>query len=101
MTMSNIERDGDGFLADMNTWSEDVMFEMAKIDGVELTDQRLVYIAKAREMYAETGVVPPVRVFAKAFGMDRKAKDLYDTFESGPMKQIAKYAGLPKPRGCV
>ncbi|MBC8399555.1 MAG: TusE/DsrC/DsvC family sulfur relay protein, partial [Flavobacteriales bacterium] len=31
----------------------------------------------------------------------RKAKELYEVFESGPMKKIAKYGGLPKPTGCV
>ena len=59
------------------------------------------YIMKAREMYNATGTVPAVRVFAKEFGMDRKAKELYEVFESGPMKKIAKYGGLPKPTGCV
>ena len=42
-----------------------------------------------------------VRIFAKEFGMDRKASKLYDVFKSGPMKKIAKYGGLPKPTGCV
>ena len=74
---------------------------MAKNDGFQITDQIMTYILKAREMYHETGTVPAVRVFAKEFGMDRKAKELYDVFESGPMKKIAKYGGLPKPTGCV
>ena len=32
---------------------------------------------------------------------DRKAQPLYELFETGPMKRIAKYGGLPKPTGCV
>ena len=96
-----MERDADGFLLNTTDWSLEIMEEMAKIDGFEITDQIKVYIMKAREMYHETGTVPAVRVFAKEFGMDRKAKQLYDVFESGPMKKIAKYGGLPKPTGCV
>ena len=96
-----MERDADGFLLNTTDWSLEIMEEMAKIDGFEITDQIKVYIMKAREMYTETGTVPAVRVFAKEFGMDRKAKQLYDVFESGPMKKIAKYGGLPKPTGCV
>jgi tRNA 2-thiouridine synthesizing protein E len=96
-----LERDGDGFLIDMNDWSEDVMHEMANADGFNITEEVEGYIMKAREMYEADGVVPPVRVFAKAYGMDRKAKRLYEVFESGPMKKIAKYGGLPKPTGCV
>ena len=96
-----MERDADGFLLNTSDWSLEIMEEMAKNDGFEITDQIKTYIMKAREMYNETCTVPAVRVFAKEFGMDRKAKELYDVFESGPMKKIAKYGGLPKPPGCV
>ena len=96
-----MERDADGFLVNTSDWSLEIMQEMAKNDGFQITDQIMTYILKAREMYHETGTVPAVRVFAKEFGMDRKAKELYDVFESGPMKKIAKYGGLPKPTGCV
>ena len=96
-----MERDADGFLLNTSDWSLEIMQEMAKNDGFQITDQIMTYILKAREMYHETGTVPAVRVFAKEFGMARKAKELYDVFESGPMKKIAKYGGLPKPTGCV
>ena len=97
----SLERDGDGFLVDMNSWNRDVMFEMAAEDGFEITEEVEGYINKAREMYDETQMVPRIRDFGKALGMDRKAKALYEVFESGPMKKIAKYGGLPKPTGCV
>ena len=96
-----MDRDADGFLINTNDWSRDVMSQMAKEDGFVITDEIEKYIMKARDMFHETGTVPAVRVFAKEFGMDRKAKELYDVFESGPMKKIAKYGGLPKPTGCV
>ena len=96
-----MKRDADGFLQNTSDWSFEVMEEMAREDNFEITDQIKTYIMKAREMYHETGTVPAVRVFAKEFGMDRKAKELYEVFESGPMKKIAKYGGLPKPTGCV
>jgi len=96
-----MKRDADGFLQNTSDWSLGVMEEMARADNFEITDQIKIYIMKAREMYHETGTVPAVRVFAKEFGMDRKAKELYKVFESGPMKKIAKYGGLPKPTGCV
>jgi len=96
-----LNRDGDGFLVDTNDWSEEVMIQMAEEDGFLITDEIRTYINKAREMFNETGTVPAVRNFAKEFGMDRKASKLYEVFESGPMKKIAKYGGLPKPTGCV
>jgi TusE/DsrC/DsvC family sulfur relay protein len=97
----SIERDGDGFLVDMNTWTPEVMEQMMKDDGVMITDDKIAHINLAREMYENDSMVPRVRDFGKALGMDRKAKELYDIWKSGPMKQIAKYGGLPKPTGCV
>jgi len=96
-----LERDGDGFLKDPSVWTKEVMYEMAFEDRFCITVDVEKYIDKAREMYEAEGTVPAVRKFAKEFGMDRKAKELYEVFESGPMKKIAKYAGLPRPTGCV
>ncbi len=98
----NIETDADGFLLDPSTWNEDVMHELAKRDGLTLTDEHVKYIMAALEMYEVSGTCPPIREFAKKFGMNRKAKPLYELFESGVMKRIAKYSGkIPKPTGCV
>ena len=97
----DLNRDGDGFLINIDDWSESVMMEMADEDNFVITNEIKSYIDKARAMYNETGTVPAVRNFAKEFGMDRKASKLYEVFQSGPMKKIAKYGGLPKPTGCV
>ena len=96
-----LNRDGDGFLLSIDDWSEEVMYQMAQDDDFEITDDIKNYILKAREMYSENGTVPAIRDFAKQFGMDRKASKLHEIFQSGPMKKIAKYGGLPKPTGCV
>jgi len=97
----SLERDGDGFLIRMCDWTPEVMAEMMQSDGVELTEEKVKHIELARDMYADTSMVPRVKDFGKALGMDRKAKGLYDAWKTGPMKQIAKYGGLPKPTGCV
>lgn len=97
----SLERDGDGFLLDMSVWSPEVMQEMAAADGVELSDVMVEHINLARQMFEESSMVPRIKDFGKALGYDRKAKPLYDEWKSGPMKQIAKYGGLPKPTGCV
>ena len=96
-----LNRDGDGFLINTNDWSEEVMQQMATEDNFEINEEIKTYIDKAREMFNATGTVPAVRIFAKEFGMDRRASKLYEVFESGPMKKIAKYGCLPKPTGCV
>ena len=96
-----IEVDGDGFLLEANAWSPETMHELAAQDGITLTDEHVKYIISAREFYEDYQTVPAIREFAKFHGMDRTAKPLYDLFETGPMKRIAKYGGLPKPTGCV
>ncbi len=69
-----LNRDGDGFLINTSDWSEEVMYEMAKSDDMEITEEIKTYINKAREMFNATGTVPAVRIFAKEFGMDRTGK---------------------------
>ena len=45
-----MERDADGFLLNTSDWSLEIMEEMAKSDGFQITDQIKTYIMKAREM---------------------------------------------------
>jgi len=95
----NLNVDGEGFLVDRDDWSEQVARQLAEQDGRELNDEIMDYILAARKMYDENGVVPPIRKFSKAVGVD--TKHLYGVFEKGPMKLICKWGGLPKPTGCV
>ncbi len=100
--MSNAQiptRDGDGYLEDMNDWSEAVARALAVVDGVELDGERWQQVLRAREYYEAFAAVPPVRKFAKYIGADTKT--LFDLWMTGPMKPITKYGGLPKPTGCV
>ena len=93
------ERDGDGYLVDMNIWSPEIGKAMAEADGIQLDDVKWEQVIKAREYYEEFGVVPPIRKFAKYVGADQK--DMFKMWMTGPMKPITKYGGLPKPTGCV
>lgn len=91
--------DGEGFLVNRDDWSEEAAREMARRDGMEIDDRIMKFINDARDMYDSEGVVPPIRLFAKAQGVT--TKELYDVFKKGPMKLICKWGGLPKPTGCV
>jgi tRNA 2-thiouridine synthesizing protein E len=93
------ERDGDGYLTDMNAWTPEIAHAMAVADEVELNDEKWEQILKAREYFENNNVVPPIRKFAKYLGADQKA--MFKMWMTGPMKPITKYGGLPKPTGCV
>jgi tRNA 2-thiouridine synthesizing protein E len=92
-------RDGDGYLVNMNDWSPEIAQAMAEADGMELTDTKWNHILRARDYYDEHAVVPPIRKFAKFVGEDQK--EMFKLWLTGPMKPITKYGGLPKPTGCV
>ncbi|MBI1425193.1 MAG: TusE/DsrC/DsvC family sulfur relay protein [Gammaproteobacteria bacterium] len=100
------EVDEEGYLADLNQWDKDIAVEMAKIDDCELTENHWEVINFLREYYEEYQIAPAVRVLTKAIGKklgpDKgNSKYLYELFPYGPAKQACKYAGLPKPTGCV
>ncbi|MGF1547737.1 MAG: TusE/DsrC/DsvC family sulfur relay protein [Thiotrichales bacterium] len=93
------ERDGDGYLVNMNAWTPEIGRAMAEADNFPLDDEKWEQILKAREFFEEFNVVPPIRKFAKHVGVDQK--DMFKLWMAGPMKPITKYGGLPKPTGCV
>ena len=100
------ETDEEGYLADLNTWDQDVAVAMAKADDCDLTESHWEVINFLREYYEEYQIAPAVRVLTKAIGKklgkDKgNSKYLYELFQYGPAKQACKYAGLPKPTGCV
>ena len=93
------ERDGDGYLTNMDGWTPEIGRAMAETDDVDLDDTKWEQVLKARDYYEEYSVVPPIRKFSKYIGANQK--DLFKQWRTGPMKPITKYGGLPKPTGCV
>ncbi|MDH5444182.1 MAG: TusE/DsrC/DsvC family sulfur relay protein [Gammaproteobacteria bacterium] len=101
-----LETDEEGYLANLNEWEPEVATAMAKDEDVELTDSHWEVINFLREYYEEYQIAPAVRVLTKAIGKKLgkekgNSKYLYELFPYGPGKQACKYAGLPKPTGCV
>lgn len=101
-----LEVDEEGYLANLNDWEKDVAEVMAKEDGIDLSEDHWEIINFLREYYEEYQIAPAVRVLTKAvgkkLGKDKgNSKYLYELFPYGPGKQACKFAGLPKPTGCV
>jgi len=101
-----LETDEEGYLANLSDWSAEVAERMANDDGCELSNNHWEVINFLRSYYEEYQIAPAVRVLTKAIGK-KLGKDkgnsryLYELFPYGPAKQACKYAGLPKPTGCV
>ena len=98
--------DEEGFLVDLKDWTKEIAEQMASDDGVELTEEHWNVLNFLREYYEAYQIAPAVRVLtkaiAKSMGKDRgNSKYLYGLFPYGPGKQGCRFAGLPKPTGCI
>ena len=101
-----LDTDEEGYLASLNDWEPEVAQVMAEADECDLTDNHWEVINFLRSYYEEYQIAPAVRVLTKAIGK-KLGKDkgnsryLYQLYPYGPAKQACRYAGLPKPTGCV
>jgi tRNA 2-thiouridine synthesizing protein E len=101
-----IETDAEGYLANLDDWSEDVAKYLSNQDNLELTDDHWTILNWIRNYFQEFGTAPNLRMMQKLMKDDVGAeladkKRLFDLFPYGPAKQGARYAGMPKPTGCV
>lgn len=100
------ETDEEGFLVKPDLWSEELATKMAKDDNLVLGPDHWEAIHILRDYYAQFAIAPPVRVLVRHMGKRlgrEKANSpyLYELFPFGPAKQACRYAGLPKPTGCI
>ena len=100
------ETDEEGYLANLSDWTVNIAKAQAVKDGAELGEAHWEVINFLREYYDEYQIAPAVRILTKAIGKrlgsDKgNSKYLYQLFPHGPAKQACKYAGLPKPTGCI
>lgn len=98
--------DEDGYLANRSDWTPSVAETMASLDEVTLTASHWEVIHLLQEYYDNYEIAPAIRILTKAVGK-KLGKDkansryLYELYPQGPAKQACRYAGLPKPTGCV
>ena len=101
-----VKTDPNGYLLDLDDWSEAIAKAIAEMEELELTDNHWEIIRYLREHYRKYGHSPNVRllmkVIAKELGPHKATKKyLYDLFPHGPSRQGCKIAGLPLPNDCV
>jgi len=95
-----IEVDERGFLQRPEQWNEEIAKALARQEGVEeLTEEHWRVIKYLREYYAQNGICPPVRRLVKEVGLTLKR--IWELFPNGPAQSACKWAGIPKPTGCV
>lgn len=95
----NVQVNDEGFMTNPAEWTKDIAFELAKEEGLQLTDAHWKVIDFARHKAVESGASPTLRTITNGAGVT--TKDLFALFPKGPAKKVAKVAGLGKPEGCV
>ncbi|MEL7559695.1 TusE/DsrC/DsvC family sulfur relay protein [Stutzerimonas chloritidismutans] len=98
--------DQDGFLLDLNDWSEPVAVALAHAEDIALQPEHWEIIRVLREFYQEFQLSPATRPLIKytalKLGPDKgNSMHLNRLFKGTPAKLAAKLAGLPKPSNCI
>jgi tRNA 2-thiouridine synthesizing protein E len=101
-----VHTDEQGFLLDMDEWSEEFVEKTAETDGIRLYDDHWGLILYFRDYWQSTGSVPTMHVLVRSLGRQHGAhfhdektytKFLYRLFPSDPVRTLCKLAGLPRP----
>lgn len=101
-----IKTTDEGFLFDMNDWSDAVAVEIASLDEIALSYQHWEIVFFIRIYYKTFKHLPNARVFTKAIKKELGAEKgnsryLHKLFPRGPLKYACKIAGIPKPPTCL
>ena len=94
----NVTVNEEGYLENQDQWNEDIAKEIAREEGIELTDKHFEVLNYLRTQFA-AGESLTIRRLGKSGITD--IKGLYQLFPGGPLKKSSRIAGIPKPASCV
>jgi TusE/DsrC/DsvC family sulfur relay protein len=100
-----IRTDKEGYIINIDEWTEDFAIALAAEEGLELTDEHWEVIHYIRDYFEEHRVQVQVREmikhFKKEWGTERGNNHyLHDIFpKGGPQKQGNRLAGIHRTRG--
>jgi tRNA 2-thiouridine synthesizing protein E len=88
----------EGYFTNPAQWTPELAAEVAKEEGIQLTDKHMAVLQFLRERFAK-GEALTIRSVGNSGIID--IKGFYGLFPGAPMKKAAKVAGIPKPASCV
>ncbi|EIK71309.1 sulfurtransferase [Pseudomonas synxantha BG33R] len=102
----SLELDKDGYLVDLNDWSDEVAHALAAAEALELTADHWEILKLLRQFYTEFQLSPATRPLIKytalKLGPEKgNSLRLNKLFNGTPAKLAAKLAGLPRPTNCL
>ncbi len=98
--------DKDGFLVNLDDWSEEVALELARQQEIELTQSHWVILEIIRDFHKRRGLSPVMRILVKLVEKEcgpEKGNSLYllSLFPDKPAQVASRIAGLPRPSTCL
>jgi len=99
MALDSVDRTENGYLENINDWTEEIAAELFAEEGIEPTQEHWDTVKYVREQVLE-GEEPNERSIMKAMGKlwGRKvsSKEMYEMFPGMPSKQGLKIGGCPQ-----
>ncbi|MEZ6136648.1 MAG: TusE/DsrC/DsvC family sulfur relay protein [Pirellulaceae bacterium] len=88
----------EGYLTDLAQWTREVGIEIAKEEGVEMTDKHWEVIEYLQNSFRNN---QPLSIRSVGKHGPVSIKELYELFPGGPLKKSSRIAGIPKPASCI
>lgn len=93
-----VDLNDEGYFTDPGQWTREIAVEIAKEEGIDLTDQHFEVLEMLRQKN-DKGDALSIRGINKSGIVD--VKTFYQLFPGAPLKKATKIAGIPKPASCV
>ncbi len=94
----SVDVNDEGYFNDPSQWTKEIAVDVAKQEGVELTDKHYEMLEYLRNKF-NSGDQLTIRGINKSGIVD--VKTFYQMFPGAPLKKSTKIAGIPKPTSCV
>lgn len=98
---NNNPKEQPGNLAELEPWSEKLALELARAEGITMTDEHWAVVRYLRKNYEECGPASGgnrlLNCLGDEFAGKGGKKHLYLLFPGGPVSQGSRIAGLPVP----
>ena len=93
-----IDINEEGYLTDFTQWNKPIGEELAKEQGINMTDRHWETIDFIHEKFKKEEPLS-IRGIKKSGVLN--IKEFYSLFPGGPLKKATLIAGIPKPKSCI
>lgn len=94
----NIDLNEQGYLTNFNQWNKEVGLEIAKEEGITMTNRHWEVIAYLQDQFKNE---KPLSIRSVGKSGVVSIKEFYELFPKGPLKISSRIAGIPKPVSCI